>query len=352
MKKIYFKILPLLIITLILCACSMTKEKEKDTNLLGGTGELHNTKYLTKMGAMYDDEAVYLLGKISQYTINESYIKVDKDNNAYVNCDLASCNHSDITCKAIAEEVYFRFGDEVYQIKIPFGNNMIKRGDTVVYRNSIPENLTDEMEDNEIQSYYVIDEEYLLIEGASLRYAKLLDKDFQVVYTYTDPGLYRCWGKVYEGTFYYISSIGQLTAVDLTTGDSKVVDIEGAKFSLVNDEEEYLFLSGSGRGLYRYSLATQEYIVYPDITAWEILVHDGYIYNSKFIDNEKWIQIWDEEGNLVFETDEYKNMHPEWAMIAHGKLYAFYDDMENGEKPMVAVMNADGTDYQEIEIDY
>ena len=341
--------------SIILCSCvKNTDNREKKGNIFRGKGQLHNAKCIYKDGTLYDDEYTYYLYSVSMNTIKEHYVKIDQDNNAYLDCNLASCTHTDESCHAIADAIYFCFNGKLYKYR----DNIVLSAETekMVYHNTIPDMVKEETDSPDIQKLYVIDEEHLLIVGSSLAYAKLLDKDFNVLYTYTDPGQYKLWGKLYDGRFYYVNFVGSLMEVELDTGTSREVDLGlgMTKIMMPDDDGEYIFLSTT-HTFYKYSLKTQECNeINEQLNWWEFMVYDGYIYNEVFNNDNSTVkvQIWDYDGNLVFETKEAKHMYIDRAHIANGKLYYIYSNQESDEKGefVLAIMNLDGTGYTETKV--
>lgn len=184
-----------LFILVVITSCGKST-KAKKLNALDGTGEVKNLNYVTGYGGVYDNDNVYLVAMICPTTMNYSYIKVTKDNKAYVNCDIASCNHTTSNCQASATYQYFEFNGKLYR----YGHSVTKVADTdkVVFKNSIPKSVKDVDADTLIDGIFVMDKKYAVVRAT--RYGYLVDNNFNILYTFTDEGNSN-WGKVYDNKF-------------------------------------------------------------------------------------------------------------------------------------------------------
>lgn len=335
MSKKLNKIMCLALMVAMFAMVTGCSNGENKTNYLGGKGEIKNSERENGLWAVYDDEYKYFT------SYDKALLRLDKNGNLTVNCDVATCGHSLESCKANAENIeYFVFNEKLYKTynepkevggMVEYKGSIIDcETDKVVFENPIPEE--DAIDDStKIDYIRILNEEIIKVE--SHRHAYLLDKDFNVLYWHSDIGKFP-WGTIYDNTYYYVNDLYQLIAVDLETHESAPVELDTKVFSC-DREGDYLYFSDRFEELYKYSLK--------DKTKKKIgegillfAVHSNYIYWGN---NDK-KNIIDLDGKLVCDYSDYTNMEFDSLIKIEGKVYTI---TENG----VAEMDLDGKNYKE-----
>ena len=314
--------------------------KESNTNnYLGGTGTIKNGERLNGLWGLYDDEYKYFT------SYDNALLRLDKNGNLTVNCDVATCGHSLESCKANAENIeYFVFNEKLYKTYnepkevggiVEYKGSIIDcETDKVVFENPIPEDMPEEdaIDDStKIDYIRILNEEIIKVE--SHRHAYLLDKDFNVLYWHSDIGKFP-WGTIYDNTYYYVNDLYQLIAVDLETHESAPVELDTKVFSCDN-EGDYIYFTDRFEDLYKYSLkeGTKQKIGEGILL---FAVHDDYIYWGN--NDEK--KIIDTNGKLLCDYTEYSNMEFDSLIKIEDKVYTIIRDG-------VAEMDLDGKNYKE-----
>ena len=350
MKK--YSGLILVLSAFLLVSCGNNK-KSDNTNILGGNGELNNMYCTSGRRGLYDDENIYLIGRISDSLAEDVYIKLTKDNEVCINCDVATCDHSGDTgeCKALAASKYFKFNGKLYK----YGeDNYIRDAETKegVFKNQRPDGITDVDQFTDItNSVRILDDKYLKLDTE--RYTELLDENLNLLYVSKDAG-FNYWGKVMDNKFYHFGSAEELIETNLDTGEEKVIELEG---NVKNGEGEgdYLYYINNEGFLYRYSLITGENVKLSEerMQSFDFTVRNGYIYCQSCRGARANRMIFDTDGNLIRDCTDYEKMDMERACEYNGKIYYLYYDYSNSEKHdvYVAVMNADGSDYREYKME-
>ena len=260
------------LIGVMLVAANGCGKENNTNNYLGGKGVIKNGDRLNGMWGLYDDEYKYFK------SYDEELLRLDKNGNLTVNCDVATCGHSLESCKANAENIeYFVFNNRLYKsYKEPreVGGMVEYKGSIidcengkVVFDNPIPEDMSEEESiDDSTEIYYVrvLNDDIVKVEGP--KHAYLLDKDFNVLYWHSDIGKFP-WGTIYDNTYYYVNDLYQLIAVDLETHESAPVELDTKVFSC-DREGDYLYFSDRFEELYKYSLkeGTKQKIVFIGVT--------------------------------------------------------------------------------------
>lgn len=315
------------------------KENDK-TNYLGGTGEIKNSERENGQWAVYDDEYKYF----TSYKRN-SLLKLDKDGNLTVNCDVATCGHVLESCKANVDNTeYFVFNKKLYKTynelkeiggSVEYKGSIIDcENGQVVFENPIPEDMPQEdaIDDSTRIDYIrVLNEEIIKIE--SHRHAYLLDKDFNVLYWHSDIGKFP-WGTIYDNTYYYVNDLYQLISVDMSTCESSPVKLDTKIFNC-DRNGDYLYFTDRFEELYRYSLKDgSKQKLGEGILLFSLL--GDYIYWGN---NDK-KNILDLDGKLVCDYSDYANMEFDSLIKIENKLYTITDNC-------IAEMDLDGKNYKE-----
>lgn len=325
---------------LLMAGCS--KSKSKNVNELGGTGKLKNAKTFAEYGKMYDDENIYFT-TYSRVQISDVYMKITKDDKVFINCSSATCNHNTSECSATVINRFNEFNGKLYKYR----DNVIKdEDDKNVYKNNIPEEVTDDDASDEIEKFMALSDEYAII--SCNRYMYLIDSKFNIIYTIIDEGR-DSWGKVYNEKYYYVNELEELTEVDIKNGTSKIIEFTD-RILTVADGEEYIFFFDSKHKFHRYSLEKNEDVILKDYVAGIFfMVFDGYVYyeDSEWSGCHK--EIWDYDGNIVRDCTDCNRMSMMEGFKVNDRIYSIITD-DDGRQG-IAVMKEDGTDYKEIYIE-
>jgi hypothetical protein len=314
-------------------------------NYFGGIGKLQYIDPLNGHSALYDEEYKYF------DVFGDIYLKMDKNNELMVNCDNASCPHTDISCKAYVERgEYFVFHDKLYKCYHEIGKEdgeIIEEGyivdceneDQIVFDNPIPEEVDEDLkvdDSTEIDYLRVLSDEIIKVQGR--RHVYLLDKNFNIIYWHDEIGDFP-WGTVYDNKYYYVNDLFQMVCVDLTTFEKSIIETEG-KVVQGEYEGDFLFYSNQARELYKYSLkdSTSEK-VFDNVSLFS--VHDDKIY-CYYTDRKSNMDkvIIDTKGNFIFDATQYENMVFDCLVKLGNKIYCPIDDG-------IAEMNLDGSGYKE-----
>lgn len=322
-----------------IAGCGNNEQEKKDLNYFGGTGEIKNAERLNGLSGLYDDENKYFDNG------SEAYWKLDKDGMLTVNCQIASCPHEDESCEAfVSDGEYFVFNGKLYKSynEAHYNNGGIEdKGyiwdcDTgkVVFDNPVPKEMDADLAvDDSTSIFYVrvLSDDILKVEGH--RHAYLLNRDFEVLYWYSDVGKFP-WGMIYENQYYYVNDLYKLVKVDLETKESKMMEWDGKVFACDNDNEN-IYFSNEFEELNRYSLkdgSTEK--LADDMLMFS--VHNGYIYGGSGTKK----CIYDVKGKFIADYTEYQNMDAATILCMNGKMYSWF---EGG----IAEMSPDGKNYKE-----
>ncbi|MBQ4069302.1 MAG: hypothetical protein IJC76_08625 [Lachnospiraceae bacterium] len=312
---------------------------ENKTNYLGGKGEIKNSERENGLWAVYDDEYKYFT------SYDKALLRLDKNGNLTVNCDVATCGHSLESCKGNAKDIeYFVFNDRLYKSyneprevggMVEYKGSIIDcESGKVVFDNPIPEDMSEEdsIDDSTEVSYVrVLNDDIVKVEGP--RHAYLLDKDFNVLYWHSDTGKFP-WGTIYDNTYYYINDLYQLIAVDMNTYESSPVELD-TKIFMCDRNGDYLYFTDKFEELYRYSLKDgSKQKLGEGIIVFSLL--GDYIYWC----NNDIRNILDLDGKLVCDCSDYTKMEFDCLIRIEDKVYTI---VENG----VAEMDLDGKNYKE-----
>ncbi len=342
------KICVFMVSVALLCGCSDNIVNTEDRNFLGGVGALHYTEAPASLGAAYDDENIYFH--------HGGVYRLDKEGQLMLNCDIATCKHDTLECRGNAQDgEYFVFNEKLYQM---YNESLLENSavevsgyirdcleDEIVFENSVPQVLDEGKKvdsSNKINFITVISDDYMKIEGHY--HAYIVDKDFNIVCWYGDAGKQH-WGTLYEGNFYYINDLYQLSYINIVTGEIAVLDWD-EKVIFADSDGENIFYFDEYNYLYRYSLKDEiKTKIGEDMFFFS--VYDGYIYINRIIGEKKENLILDYDGNVKYDFTDNTYMGADNLLKVGDRLYNFVD---SGDKTGIVSMNMDGTGYEFYEL--
>lgn len=336
-------LLILLLNAMLIFIMGCTDKHNSNTNALGGKGKLMNVKSNIIEKALYDDENIYFYTSSSSQP-TDICIKFTKSNRLLINCNNAACLHNTKECGAAADYKLFEFNNKIYKY---IGSKIETIDDKVVFKNSVPDNLEDEDATDVIEWVKKTDDDKYAVVGG-YGFSCLINDKFEIVYTITDltGGL---WTKIYKDKFYYVNEVNGLVEVNIASGSSR--DISNVEMvSTITDDGEYIFYFDKKYRLHKYSLETNtDIIIKEHMTSPFFMVYDGYIYyeDSAWPGSHK--EILDYNGNLIKDCTECKNMSMDSGFKVNNKIYS--DFIDDSGRLCLAVMNEDGTDYNEYQLE-
>ena len=335
------------IITLGIIECNNSNTKDND-KLFIGNGKFCQAKRLNGLGAIYDDDYIFLIVRIKY--MNRIIILIKKTTkDLIVNCRNSACSHSNDTCEAYVElGEYFVFNSKIYKCynksKVVSGENRLygsiveaEYGKNGTLKITIPTDMSSELaiDDSEAILYVrVLSDDIVKVDGD--RHAYLLDKNFNIIYCHYNIGKFP-WGAILNGNYYYINDINEIVKVNLTTFESKSIASNGKAFMADNDEN-FIYYSNEFSELYKLSPDDESSIKIAD-NALFFSVQNKYIYASGGDNGNK--IIYDKNGKIIADYSACVNMGADSAFQINDKIYTIF----NGG---VAYMDLDGKNYGEM----
>lgn len=122
------------IITLGIIECNNSNTKDNN-KLFIGNGKFCQAKRLNGLGAIYDDDYIFLIVRIKY--MNRIIILIKKRQKLNVNCRNSACSHSNDTCEAYVElGEYFVFNSKIYKY---YNKSKVVSGENRLYGSIVEE---------------------------------------------------------------------------------------------------------------------------------------------------------------------------------------------------------------------